>query len=89
MAAVVVPDSFCKKYKKTVNTLQTLQTKNFECRPVNSTMHTATKIFTLTYTDNHHTNAGGKRESHMKNQSIYTLKNKSASRCHRGTFLSK
>ncbi len=39
--------------------------------PVNSTKHTATKIWfvPLTYTDNHHNNEGGERENHIKNQS--------------------
>ncbi len=71
---VVVLESFWKKMlKNCIHIKNVIQTKNFESKPVNSTMHTATKICfaTLTYTDNYHTNAGGKRERHMKNLIIY------------------
>lgn len=49
----------------------TLQTKTFECKPVNLLTHTATKLcfVPLTYIDNRHYNAGVKTESHIKNES--------------------
>ncbi len=47
----------------------TLQTRKSECDQLISTTHTTIKISFFFYTDNHHNNAGGKRESHLKNQS--------------------